>query len=335
MEMVLIARETVVKFFKRFEVFFLPILKFFLGLFVFSRILAIDYAHGMFETFAEAMPSTMLAWLLALLFVVMPANLTWILIIVSVTIQLSASIPVAVAVFLFLLLIFLFYGRMAVKESYIILLVVIASSFNIPYLVPLIVGLYFSVTAIIPIVIGVFISAQIPVVFNMLAAPTTTIDLTDLEIPDLMTELPGVFTDAYTSIFANLTADITWVFVAVILAMVAIVVYFVSRQAIDYAKEIAIGLGCAMTIFGFILMSVTTEETVYIAPVIMWTILCGIIAVVVRLFDSILDYQRAESVQFEDDNNYYHVRVVPKVIMTKPKRVVRRIRPPAEPEAEE
>ena len=335
METVLIARETVVKFFKRFEVFFLPILKFLLGLFVFSRILAIDYAHSIFETFAEAMPSTMLAWLLALLFVVMPTNLTWILIIFTVAIQVSASIQVSIAVFLFLLFIFLFYGRMAVKESYVILLVVLASSFNIPYLVPLIVGLYFPVTAIIPIIIGVFISAHIPVMFNMLAAPTTAIDFADMEIPDLMTELPGVFTEAYSNIFSSLTANITWVFVAVIFAMVTIVVYFVSRQAIDYAKEIAIGLGSAMTIFGFVLLSVRTEETVQIASMIMWTVVCGIIAIVVRLFDSILDYQRAESVQFEDDNNYYHVRIVPKVIMTKPKRVVKRIRPPSGPEAEE
>ena len=335
MEMVLIARETVVKFFKRFEVFFLPILKFLLGLFVFSRILAIDYAHSMFEPFAEAMSPTMLAWLLALLFVVMPTNLIWILIIFSVSIQLSASVEVAIAVFLFLLFIFLFYGRMAVKESYIILLVVLASSFNIPYLVPLIVGLYFPVTAIIPIVIGVFISAHIPVVFNLVAAPTTSLDLAEMDIPNLVTELPGVFTEAYSNIMLSLTASITWVFVAVIFAMVTIVVYFVSRQAIDYAKEIAIGLGCAMTIFGFVLLSVRTEETVQIAAMIMWTIACGIIAILVRLFDSILDYQRAESVQFEDDNNYYHVRVVPKVIMTKPKRVVRRIRPPSGPEAEE
>ena len=334
MEMVLIARETVVKFFKRFEVFFLPILKFLLGLFVFSRILAIDYAHSMFESFAEAMPSTMLAWLFALLFVVMPVNLTWILIIFTIAVQLSASVEVAVAVFLFLLFIFLFYGRMAVKESYIILLVVLAFSFNIPYLIPLIVGLYFPITAIIPIVIGVFISAHIPVVFNLVTAPTTTIDLAELDIPDLVTELPGMFTEAYTNIFTSLTASITWVFVAVVFAMVTIVVYFVSRQAIDYAKEIAIGLGCAMTIFGFILLSMRTDEAIQIAPMIMWTIVCGIIAIVVRLFDSVLDYQRAESVQFEDDNNYYHVRVVPKVIMTKPKRVVRRIRPPGEPEAE-
>ena len=333
MEMVLIARETVVKFFKRFEVFILPILKFILGYYVFSQILNIGFIHSMFEPFAEAMSPSMLTWLFALLFTVMPTNLSWLLIIISITVQLSASVEVAAAVFVFLLLIFLFYGRMAVKESYIILLTVLAFSFNVPYLVPLLVGLYFPVTAIIPVVIGVFISVQIPVVFSLMG--TIVIDFADMELVDRITELPGVFTEAYSAIISSMFASHSWVFVAVTFAMVVIVVYFVSRQAIDYSKEIAIGLGCIMTIFGFILLSVNTEETVPILSTILWVLLCGIIAIVIRLFDSVLDYQRAESVQFEDDNNYYHVRIVPKVIMTKSKRVVRRIRPQAEPEAEE
>ena len=334
MEIVLIAREAVVKFVKRFEVFILPIIKFFVGLFVFSRILEIGYTHSFFETFADAMSPTMLSWLFALLFVVMPVNLSWILIIFTITVQFSASIEVAAAVFIFLFLIFLFYGRMAIKESYIILFVVLAFAFNMPYLVPLIVGLYFPVTAIIPVVIGVFISTQIPVVFNLVATPMV-IDLADLEIPDLVTELPEIFTEAYSTVMTSVFASHAWVFIAVIFAMVVIVVYLVSRQAIDYSKEIAIGLGSAMTIFGYILLSMRTDEVISIPSMILWVVICGLITLLIRLFDSILDYQRAESVQFEDDNNFYHVKIVPKVIMTKPKRVVRRIRSTEGPEAEE
>ena len=333
MEMVLIARETMVKFYKRFEVFILPVLKFLLGWFVFSRILSIGFTHSAFDSFAENWPTSMLVWLFALLFTIMPANLSWILIIFSITVQLSASIELASTVFLFLFLVFLFYGRMAVKESYVILFVVLAYAFNVPYLIPLIIGLYFPITAIVPVVIGVFISAKIPIVFELMVP--TAIDFGDLDLPGTLTELPSVFTDAYTTMMGRFGDSNTWILEAVIFAMVIVVVYFVSRQAIDYAKEIAIGLGTALMIFGFIAMVVFAEETMAIPPMILWTILCGIIAILIRLFDSVLDYQRAESVQFEDDNNYYHVRVVPKVIMTKPKRVVKRIRPNSEPEVDE
>jgi len=330
MEMVLIARETVVKFFKRFEVFFLPILKFFLGLYVFSRILNVGHIHEVFETFSEAMPTSMLTWLFAVLFVVMPANLTWVLIIFTVTIQFSASVEVAAFVFVILFLIFLFYGRMAARESFFILFVILAFVFNVPYLVPLILGLYFPVTAIIPVIIGVFLSMQIPVAFSLIETPMV-IDIGEMEMTDLVTELPEIFSEAYTTVMSAVLGDVTWVFIAVILAMVTIVVYLVSRQSIDYAREIAIGLGCAMTIFGFILLSVTTDAEISIMSMILWVIVSGILAIIVRLFDSVLDYQRAESVQFEDDNNFYHVKIVPKVIMTKPKRVVKRIRPTAGP----
>ena len=333
MATVLIARETIVKFFKRFEVFFLPVLKFLLGLFVFSRILSIGFTHDIFESFAETMSSNMIVWLCALLFTIMPANLSWLLIIFIITIQISASIELAVAVFLFLTLLFLFYGRMAVKESFIILFVVLAYAFNLQYLVPIIIGLYFPVTAIIPVVIGVFISSMIPEILGSLVP--TAIDFGEMDIPGMITELPGVFTEAYTDIVSRFGGSGAWVHEAVVFAIVILVVYFVSRQAIDYAKEIAIGLGALVTIMGFILMVVFSDAEVPIFAMIMWTILCGLVAIAVRLFDSVLDYQRAESVQFEDDNNYYHVRVVPKVIMTKPKRVVRRIRPEAEPEAAE
>jgi len=333
MEMVLITRETVVKFFKRFEVFFLPILKFLLGLFVFSRILSIGFTHEIIEPFFNIASPRMLTLLFALLFTVMPVNLTWLLIIFSITAQISASIELAIAVFLFLFLIFLFYGRMAAKESYIILFVVLAYIFNVPYLVPLIVGLYFPVTAIIPVVIGVFISANIPLVMDSLEP--TTIDFGEMDIPGILTELPTVFTDAYSTFSARFGESQAWVLEAVVFAMVIIVVYFVSRQAIDWSKEIAIGLGVFVIIMGFILMVVFADESIPIFSMIMWSIFCGIIALIIRLLDSVLDYQRAEAVQFEDDNNYYHVRVVPKVIMTKPKRTVKRIRPNTEPDAEE
>ncbi|MCL2361865.1 MAG: hypothetical protein FWC73_08655 [Defluviitaleaceae bacterium] len=319
MNMVLTARETVVKFFKRFEVLFMPVLKFILGYFVFSRILEIGHAHSMFDTLSEAMSPSMLSLLFATLFVVMPVNLSWILIILTITIQVSASIEIAVAVFVFLLLIFLFYGRMAVKESYLILLTVLAFAFNIPYLVPIVVGLYFPLTAVIPIIIGVFITTQIPVMFDLMETPMV-IDFADVEIPDLVTELPAVFTEAYSNVMERVLGSYNWVFIAMIFTMVVVVVYLVSRQAINYSKEIAIGIGCAMTIFGYILFNVATEEAVPIFGIIGWVLLCGIVAILIRLFDSVLDYRRAESVQFEDDDNYYHVKIVPKVIMSKPKR---------------
>jgi len=330
MEHILLAREVVVKFFKRFEAFILPILKFLLGYFVFVSIGNIGHMHESIVPFTEILNPTLINVLFALLFTVMPMNMGWILIILNITAQVSANIEVAVAVFLFMIFIFIFYVRMAPKESLLILFTILAFQFDVPYLLPIIVGLYLPVTSIIPITVGVFVNAQIPVMFGILAPGPLTANIADMEIADLLTELPEAFGVVQETLMHTLQGTERWLFIAVIFAMVVLLVHFVSRLAIDYSKEIAIALGCVMNIFGLIIAVMMTDANVAIGRTILLTILCGLIALLVRCFDSILDYQRAESVQFEDDNNYYHVRIVPKVVLTKPKRVVKRIRPQTE-----
>ena len=330
MEYVLLTREVIVKFFKRFEAFILPILKFFLGYFIFVSINSIGHMHEAIVPFTEILNPAMVNVLFALLFTVMPMNMGWLLIILSVTAQVSANIEVAVAVFLFMLFVFVFYVRMAPKESILILFTILAFHFDIPYLLPLVVGLYLPVTSIIPITVGVFINAQIPVMFGILAPGPLTTNIGDMEIADLLTELPEAFGVVQETLMRTLQGTEGWLFIAVIFAMVILLVHFVSRLAIDYSKEIAIALGCVMNIFGLIIAVMMTDANVNIGRTIVFTILSGLIALLIRLFDSILDYQRAESVQFEDDNNYYHVRIVPKIMMTKSKRVVKRIRPQTE-----
>lgn len=329
MEQLLVAREVVVKFFKRYEVFILPVLKFLLGLFVFNGITSIGHVHASLEPLVGTVAPWQFNFLFALLFTIMPMNLSWIIIILATTVQFSANMEVAIAVFIFLILVFLFYARMATRESILIIFTIIAFRLNVPYLIPLIAGLYFPVTAVIPVTLGVFIYAQIDGLFRLMVpgAITAAADVADRDITEVLTELPGAFAEVYTTIMGSFASTDVWLFTAIVFAMVIVLVHFVSRQSIDYAKEIAIGLGCVMTIFGFIISVIFERGTVNLGTMILGTVVCGIIAVILRFFDGVLDYQRAETVQFEDDNNFYHVRVIPKVIMTKSQRSVKRIRP--------
>ncbi|MCL2198166.1 MAG: hypothetical protein FWB80_04505 [Defluviitaleaceae bacterium] len=337
MEQLLVAREVIVKFFKRYEVFIMPVLKFLLGFYVFSTITSIGHMNAV--PFTDSFSPGLLNFLFAILFTIMPMSMSWIIIILTTTLQFYGSLEVAVAVFVFLMLVFLFYARMAPKESILILFTIIAFRFNVPYLVPILAGLYFPVTAIIPVTVGVFVHANIAGLLRIsspagvVAAAATPAGERDLS--DILGELPSAFSDIYSTLMGGIAPFNTWIFTAIIFSMVIVLVYFVSRQAIDFAKEIAIGLGCVMMIFGFIISVLFSDGTVNIALMFLGTIICGLIALLVRFLDGILDYQRAESVQFEDDNNYYHVRIVPKVIMTKAQRSVKRIRPDAAPVDEE
>lgn len=319
MEPLLIARETVIKFFKRYETFIIPVFKFFLGVLVFQKINSIGLVNDLAMPAAPLFASSLL---LGVAFALLPYTLSYLLIIADITFQYSANLEIAAVVFLFLSCILLFYVRMAVKESVLIILTVLAFYFKVPYLVPLAVGLYCSLTAIVPVAIGVFIHTFIPIIQSLvMTSKTAGLNITDM---------PATFSEVYASLAASLTTTSEWIFDAFIFAMVIVIVHVVSRLAIDFSKEIALLLGCVLNIFGYIMAALVAKENVNMVVVIFGTLLCGVLAEVMRFFDAVLDYHRAESVQFEDENNYYYVRVVPKVALTKRKRVVRRIRPQPE-----
>jgi hypothetical protein len=318
MEQILVARETVVKYFKRYEMFIVPFLKFLLGVYVFTMINGIGHGNPEYLKYVENLPALPFSFLMGILFVVLPLTLSWLLIILNITLQYTAGLEVALIVFVVLIFLLLFYARMAVKESILILFTIIAFHFKMQYLLPVLVGLYFPLSGIIPVTLGVFLYSHIPVIETLAVTSSTAA----LEI----TELPQAFLGAYTTVLTSLTSTQTWLFTSFIFAMVIVIVHVVSRLAVDFAKEISILLGSVLMIFGFLVSMVVAQENIAIIEVILGSLLGGALAVVVRFFDSVLDYQRAESVQFEDDNNYYVVRIVPKVIMTKRKRVVRRIR---------
>jgi len=329
MEQLLVTREAIVKVFKRYEVFIMPALKFILGLLVFSGINSIGDG-GASMPFVGSVSPGLLVFLFALLFTVMPMSMSWIVIIIMVTLQFSSNMEIAAAVFIFLMLIFLFYARMATKESILIIFTILAFRFNVPYLVPIVAGLYFPVTAVIPVTVGVFIHAQMEGL-NRLMAPAAS-SAADRNVTEILTELQGAFSEVYVALAGSFASMDSWLYMAIIFAMVTVLVHFVSRQSIDFSKEIAIGLGCVMMVFGFIISVLFASDSVNIGMMMLGTILSGILAIIIKFFDGILDYQRAESVQFEDDNNYYHVKIVPKVIMTKSQRSVKRIRSPQFPE---
>ena len=318
MEQLLIARETLIAFFKRYETIILIIIKFAVGVYIFSKIHSIGHMHDDLSVmmFTVSFPLTVL---LGMGFALLPVSLSGLLIAADIAVQYSGNFEIAVIVFLFLLCVLLFYARMAPKESMLILATIFAYHFKVPYLLPLIVGLYFPLTSIIPVTVGIFIHNYIPIVQGLVSTTKTA--------GFNITEMPDTFSDVTTTLLTNLTSSFSWLYTAFTFAMVIVIVHVVSRLAIDFAKEIAIGLGCVLNIFGCILIVLVANEPIGIPGMILLTLVCGFMAGAIRFFDVVLDYSRAESVQFEDESNYYYVRVVPKVVLSKRKRIVKRIRP--------
>ena len=307
METLLFIREKIIRFIKYIE----PILgvgfKFLLGIYLFSVVNSIGHMRPeLLEYYSGGFAFTML---FGIAFALLPASISYFLLTLIITVQYSANLEIAFVIFVFLVCVNMFYVRMAPKEAVLIIATIIMHFFGMPYIIPLIAGMYFSVTAVIPVAIGVFIAYFIPSI-DIIMNSFTTADLDIFELPD-------TFNSVYEGIVSSLEASNAWVYTAFIYAMVILLVNLVSKLALNYSRDIAIWLGAILMIFGFIIASSAGVVT-GLGGIILLILFSGILMEGMRLFDPLLDYPRAQNVSFEDDENFYYVRVVPK--LQKPRR---------------
>ena len=312
-------RETVIRLYKQFEAPLRFLLKLFIGVVIFNVLLNIGYYNSNLEKFFMAPLALPITMLLGILYVILPPTISYALMIATIGLQLSANIEIAVLTVLFLLCVLFFYIRLAPKESILILLTIAAYYLKIPYVIPLLAGLYFGVTAVIPIAAGIFFWTMLPVM-NEVLKTSVTAGFNIMEMPKtLAVILPALLT--------GLTSNQEWIFTAFIFAMVVLAVYGISHINLDYSKDISVGLGAALTIVSFIIAKTLADMPVDILDTVIYTIISALIVEVIRFFDIALDYSRAERVEFEDEENYYFVKVVPKILLSKRARARHAARP--------
>ena len=323
MDGILYIRAVIISVIKRYEAAVLFILKFFLGFFVFSGINQLGFLRDELLFILEPGMGPMLLLILAFLFSILPLAASYGLMIVYITLHLSANTEIAAIVLLVSLCVLFFYIRLAPKESILILLTVIGFYFRLPYLIPLITGLYFGLTGAIPVMLGVLIWHYIPVIIELMS----TTGSAGFEITELADTIPVIYQDVLT----NVTGNYEWLFIAFSFTMVIITVYAISRLSIDYSAEVAVILGAIVNIISFIVAAIAVQIDVNIFGMLFATIISAAIACVIRFFDIALDYTRVERIQFSDEDNYYYVKVVPKLLSAD---TMKKKRKPARPERE-
>jgi len=295
------------------------VFKFFFGLFVFSQIGDIGLYMPMFSA-VNQLPYVLL---MAMLFTVVPITMGYGLIIINICIQLSSAIGVMAFAGVFLLLILFFYARLAPRESVLILATFFAFRLGVPHVVPLMAGLYFGITSVIPVSLGIMIVSFVPLLRFLLDDAFMMSEL----IAANFAVMPEHLGELYVTIFAEITTNQAWVFTAFTFAMVIFIVYIISRFTIDHAREIAVGVGIVVAIISAILAQIIAVPDASLAGTIVSIVVSGLLAFLALFFDMVLDYQRTERVQFEDEANFYQVKIIPKISLSREHRVVKRISP--------
>ena len=318
-------REIVITFVKRYETVFRFVLKLIVALFLFGFINRIGGYDEKLAPLFEGSMSIPFYLFMSLLFAIFPPTLGNLLISVEIVLQISSSPITALVVGLLLSMVLLFYSRLDPQKSYLIIAVVLGFYFKIPYAAVIFAGLYMGLTSIIPVSIGTFLWNFIPLsqqLFNTAKMPDET---------DLMA-LPTTFIDIYESLFQALTTNFEWVFYCFIFAMVIICVHFVSRLSINYSKEIAILLGGLVSIFSMTVAAAVVGISTSLIGAIFFSLLSALIMEAVSFLDLALDYNKSEKIQFEDDEYYYYVKAVPKIMLAAKPAEEKEAKPEAEVE---
>lgn len=299
-------KEKVIRFCGKYEVYVLPVVKFILAVVTF---LMINSNIG----YMKRLAGIPVALVLSVLCAVLPVNAIILFGALLVTVHLYAlSLDVCLVWLILALLILLLYFRFAPKDGYYTVLTPVLFRLHIPYIMPVTAGLLRTPASIASVASGTIVYYFLKGVHENEAI------LSAVEEEDAATSKMVV---AMNQLLGNKELFL----VLGTFVLVLVVVNIIRRLSIDHAWTVAIiaGILVELTILvsGYLILGIKGRMVWLIAG----SIISGLIAVAEQFLFFNLDYNRAEHVQFEDDEYYYYVKAIPKICVTTKDKQVKKI----------
>lgn len=306
MEQLLVIKQQMVRFFSKYEAYVVPVLRFILTLF------ALLFINGNIG-FMSKLKNPAIVLILSLLCSFLPTNVivvvTGFVIIGHVY---SLSMNCAVVLFLVFVIMYALYFRFTPRDAVAAILTPIAFAMHVPYVIPLVMG--FVGTPLSSISVGCGTA-----VFFMLQFIKESQDVLSTNgTGDTDAALTG-----FKSIIDGLLKNETMILMVIAFAITITLVYLIRRLSINYAWQIAMGVGAVTNMLVLLIGSAAMDAEVGALGVILGTILAVVIVFILQFFIFNVDYSRTEYVQFEDDEYYYYVKAIPKITLEAPNSRVR------------
>lgn len=291
-------KEKLIKFWGKYDVYLLPIVKFAIA---FATFLTINVNIG----YMSQISNLPVALILALVCSVLPMNGTIMVSALLVVVNFYAlSVEVSIVAFLVFLLVYFIYFRFIPKNGYSAILTPILLKWNIPYIMPIGVGLLKELHAVGAMMFGTVIFYFIDGVRDNSVLLGKTLDESS--------STSSKFIITLNQLFGNkemyLTLGIFFITAAIVAA--------VRKLSIDHAWSVAILAGILFEIVGFfvgyLLLGITGKTLI----LIIGNAISLLLGFFIQFFCFQLDYTRTERLQFEDDDYYYYVKAVPKVYVS-------------------
>ena len=262
--------------------------------------------------FMKTLASPVVALALAIIATFFPPIITVILATALILVHMySVSIAALVVTALIFLIMYIFYLRFTPKMAIVVLLTPLAFALKIPVVVPISCALLMSPISMVAVGCGT-------VVYYMMAyMKKAASGMQGGSVKGMMGQI-GKYAK---QVFQN--KELWIVLVAFIIC--TLVVYTLRKQAIAHAWTIAVIAGAVVNIVVVAIGDVAMGVHASYGSLIFGSIGAAVIGVILELFFFSVDYSRSENLQYEDDEYYYYVKAVPKIVVSTPEKTVKRI----------
>lgn len=301
----LVLKEYLKAIYGKYEIYITPAAKFLLAL---ITLMMINGKLGYMNRLNEL--SVVL--IAALLCSFLPMNFMLFISAAFILLHLYAfSLECAVVVLALFLIMFLLYFRFVPKDTVLVLLTPLCCGMNIPFVIPVSAGLVGTPASAVSVGCGV-------IIYNILQYISESVSALNS-----MDEENAI--QKYRYVVDGLLNNKTMLVMVFAFAVTVLVVYMIRRLSVDHSWMIAITTGIVTAVAILLLGDLMLDTHTSIGPVIIGAVLSIAILKLLEFFIFNVDYSRTEYVQFEDDEYYYYVKAVPKIMVAKPAKTVKKI----------
>ena len=299
-------KERIRGFCSKYEVYLVPVIKSILAFLTFFMIrLRLGYM--------TRINSMTLLLVLALSCALLPVNTIVLIAALLVLLHLySLSLAACAVCFLVMTVLFLLYFRLLPKKGYYAVLTPLAFIFQVPYVMPIVIGLLddnpVSVLAMVCGGIMYYLLSGIAVNASAIAE---------------MTEDDSIITK-FAEVLNQFVGNREMIAMLAILVVAALIVWFIRRLAIDHAWTIAIATGCLLQFVLCLICDLQLNLPANMLLVFAAVLASAAVGLILQFFFFNLDYTRTERVQFEDDEYYYYVKAIPKIYVANTEKKVQK-----------
>ena len=298
-------RDKIIRVYNKSEFIVLPVLKFMLAF------LALSIVSGKLG-YMYQLDNLGLVLILSLMCSFLPNGfVVFFAAVISVAHIYALSLEVAIVALAVYLILFLIFFRFCAGHSTVLLFTAILAAMNIPYVIPIAVGLLTSPGALFAVVCGL-------IGYQMLNTVVTNAVAIHAMGEEEVTAKIRLIVD-------NLVNNKELLIMMIAFSFTIIVVYLVRRLSIDYCWTIAMVAGVIVNLVMLLIGDLMYGTNMSLGSALLGSLLALVVGKIIEFFRFSIDYSRIENVQFEDDEYYYYVKAIPKMTVAAPEKTVKKI----------